>query len=198
MNAVVRPENAALCLVLLVSTGFATFACGPKEGRDEVVGVSDRSRGNAGSKEPEGSPPRDGSTVLPADYRKTFKKMNDARFVSTGHASGRWEVDVYANDLGAGALSSRTREVPVGAIVVEEHFEKTSGGDESTAGSVAGPVMLMEKREKGFAPEHGDWRWVTVGASGHVVADGVVEACAGCHDDAPADGLFPITSSKRP
>ena len=45
---------------------------------------------------------------------------------------------------------------------------------------------------KGFAPEHGDWRYTVVGSAGQLVKDGVVDSCAGCHDDAPTDGLFPI------
>jgi hypothetical protein len=52
--------------------------------------------------------------------------------------------------------------------------------------------MVMEKRAKGYAPEHGDWRWTVVGAGGQLVKDGIVESCVGCHDDAPMDGMFPI------
>jgi hypothetical protein len=110
--------------------------------------------------------------------------VNKDRFVSQGHAAGRWDVDIFANEAGRKALASRSRDVPPGAIVVEEHFERG-------AASTAGPVMVMEKREKGYAPEHGDWRWMVV-AAGRLVKDGVVEQCAGCHDDAPMDGLFPI------
>ncbi|MBX3231894.1 MAG: cytochrome P460 family protein [Labilithrix sp.] len=130
--------------------------------------------------------PVDGAASLPASYRATFAKVNKARFVSTGHASGRWEVDVWANELAQKALAARSREVPVGAIVVQEHFERSS--PERTPG----PVMVMEKRAPGFAKEHGDWRWAVVGSQGQLVQDGVIESCAGCHDDAPMDGLFPI------
>ncbi len=80
----------------------------------------------------------------------------------------------------------------MGAIVVAEHFERSvsaSGGDVAKA-----PViMVMEKKDKGFSKEHGDWRWTVVGSQGQLVQDGVIEPCAGCHDDAPMDGLFPIT-----
>ncbi len=70
-------------------------------------------------------------------------------------------------------------------MLVEEHFEKSGSGG-------PGPVMVMEKRAKGFSPEHGDWRYTVVGSAGQLVKDGVVDSCAGCHDDAPTDGLFPI------
>ena len=122
---------------------------------------------------------------MPADYRTKFAKLNPARFVSSGHAAGRWDVEVYANDPAQKAIAARSRDVPVGAIVVQEHFEKSGAGG-------PGPIMVMEKRAKGYSPEHGDWRYTVVGAGGQLVKDGPVEQCSGCHDDAPMDGLFPI------
>lgn len=134
---------------------------------------------------PDGGAPRDGATALPANYQASFHKVNRARFVSQGHAAGRWEVDVWANDVAKAALEARSRAIPVGAVLVEEHYERAEG-------AARGPIMVMEKRTAGSASDHGDWRWAVVGAGGQLVADGVIEACAGCHDDAPLGGLFPI------
>lgn len=150
-----------------------------------MVGVSDRPSGGATPKQVRDGGPLEGAAALPADYRTKFTKVNKAKLVSTGHASGRWDIDVWANEPAQKALAARSRDVPVGAIVVQEHFEKSGAGG-------AGPIMVMEKRAKGFAPEHGDWRYTVIGASGQLVKDGPVESCAGCHDDAPMDGLFPI------
>jgi hypothetical protein len=52
---------------------------------------------------------------------------------------------------------------------------------------------VLEKRAKGFDPEHGDFRYVIVGKSGALVFDGTTERCWGCHDDAPHgfDHVFP-------
>jgi hypothetical protein len=149
------------------------------------VGTSDRAPGGATPRTSQDGGVLDGSASIPTDYRARFTKLNQSRFVSAGHAPGRWDVDVYANEPAQKALASRSRDVPVGAMVVEEHYEKSGPGS-------AGPVMIMEKRAKGFAPDHGDWRYTVVGASGQLVKDGVVESCAGCHDDAPMDGFFPI------
>jgi hypothetical protein len=149
------------------------------------VGVSDRVSGGSTANRIGDGGLIDGASALPSDYHATFTKVNKARFVSSGHASGRWDVDVYANEPAQRALASRSRDVPVGAIVVQEHFEKSGSGG-------PGPVMVMEKRAKGFSPEHGDWRWTVVGAGGQLVKDGVVDSCVGCHDDAPMDGFFPI------
>lgn len=160
--------------------GCAGRAAGPE------IGTSDRPSGPVGSRKADDAGVRDAAAALPADYKTSFTKLTKSRFVSQGHASGRWDVDVYANDLAQKALASKSKDVPVGAIVVQEHFEKSGP---STA---PGPVMLMEKKAKGFAPDHGDWRYAIIGSNGQLVKDGTIDSCAGCHDDAPADGFFSL------
>ena len=186
MDAVIRRRRLLLrrsWAALALASACAAEACGGPSGA--LVGASDRPAGGAIARSTRDGGAIDGAPALPADYHSNFTKVNKARFVSSGHASGRWEVDVYANEPALRALVTRTREAPVGTIIVEEHFEKSSSGGQ-------GPVMVMEKRAKGFAPEHGDWRYTVVGSAGQLVKDGVVDSCAGCHDDAPTDGLFPI------
>lgn len=174
--------------LLIACAAAALVACGGAGG-GRAVGVSERAPGGSASRDGGAgageAPALSGAELLPPGYRTAFAKVNRARLVSLGHAGGRWEVDVYANEAAAAALAARSRDVPVGAIVVEEHFERADG-------KPPGPVMMMEKREKGYAPRHGDWRFVVVGANGRGVKDGPVESCASCHDDAPMDGLFPI------
>lgn len=189
MDALVRRRRALLIsaasAALIGSTPWLVASCaGARDGHE--VGVSHRSLGGSGARDGGGDAPFvDGAGSLPGAYRTTFAKVNKARFVSQGHASGRWEVDVWANEAAQKALASRSREVPAGAVVVEEHFERTEG-------KPPGPIMVMEKKSAGFSKEHGDWRWAVVGSQGQLVKDGVIEPCAGCHDDAPMDGLFPI------
>lgn len=149
------------------------------------MGVSDRPPGRRNPADGGAATVENGAAALPEDYRAKFTKVNRARMVSLGHATGRWEVDVWANEVAAKAIAERSHAVPVGAIVVEEHFERS-------AERPRGPVMVMEKRSAGFSKEHGDWRFTVVGSQGQLVKDGVIESCAGCHDDAPMDGLFPI------
>ena len=176
------PRRFALLTCALAS--LAGAACGASHS-GLLVGESDRPAGGGNAPGVRDGGAIDGAAALPIDYRTKYTKINKTRFVSNGHASGRWDVDIYANELARAALASRARDVPVGAVIVEEHFEKSSAGG-------AGPVMVMEKRAKGYAPEHGDWRWTVVGAAGQLVKDGIVESCVGCHDDAPMDGLFPL------
>lgn len=182
MDALIRRRR--LLLTIALATTFAAACVRGGGGTGAPVGTSDRAPAGIGTKDIKDAGVVDGAGSLPLGYRTAFAKVNKARFVSQGHAAGRWEVDIYANEAAQKALAARSREVPVGAVVVEEHFEKTD--------KAAGPVMVMEKKEKGFSPEHGDWRWAVVGSQGQLVKDGIVDSCAGCHDDAPMDGLFPV------
>jgi hypothetical protein len=177
VDAIHRRRRALLIGLVVLAAACASRAPGTP------VGTSDRG--------PRGSRPGgadggfiDGSGSLPGPYRSTFTKVR-ARFVSQGHAAGRWEIDVWANEAAAKALAARARTVPVGAIVVAEHYERNEA-------RAAGPVFVMEKRAAGYAPDHGDYRYVVVGSQGQLVGEGVVESCAGCHDDAPMDGFFPL------
>jgi hypothetical protein len=174
--------SARVRLAASIGVAAIVVACGA-QGSRSPVGISDRPAGGSTTKEARDGGMRDAAGALPYDYRASFTKVNKSRFGSQGHAAGRWTVDVFANDVAHKALASRARDVPAGAVVVQEHYEQDGR---------AGPVMLMEKRAKGYAPDHGDWRWVVVGSRGQLVEDGVVESCAGCHDEAPMDGLFPI------
>jgi hypothetical protein len=183
VDTVIRRRRLLLSVAFVLVSACAAAACGAPSGA--VIGVSDRPSGATVARQTRDGGPLDGASALPADYHTAFTKVNKARFVSSGHAAGRWDVDIYANELALRALSTHTREAAVGAMIVEEHFEKSGAGG-------PGPVMVMEKRPKGFSPDHGDWRWTVVGASGQLVKDGVVESCAGCHDDAPGDGVFPV------
>lgn len=178
-----RRRGRLIALFFGVPIAVVVIACAGGSG-GKPVGLSDKGAGGRSATDAGEGGFIDGAGSLPPSYRTSFTKVNKSRFVSRGHAAGRWEVDVWANELGARALLSRAREAPIGAIVVAEHFERNA-----TDSPV---VMVMEKKGSGFAKEHGDWRWAVVGSQGQLVRDGVIEACAGCHDDAPMDGLFPI------
>lgn len=170
---------------LLVATVIAGLAaCGASSAG--LVGASERPPGGSIPPLTRDAGPVQGAASLPENYRTKFAKVNKARMASAGHATGRWDIDIYANETASIALAARAREVPVGAIVVQEHFEKDGA---------RGPIMVMEKRAKGYASDNGDWRWTVVGSSGQLVSDGIVASCAGCHNDAPMDGMFPISDS---
>jgi hypothetical protein len=183
VDPLARSRRPLLIAALALATSGAGAACGAQAG--PLAGASERPPGGAVPRQVQDGGPIEGATALPADYLRRFTKVNQGKLVSAGHASGRWEIEVWANESAQRALAARSRDVPVGAIVVEEHVERSGARGR-------GPVMVMEKRPKGFSPDHGDWRYTVVSARGLLVKDGAIEPCAGCHDDAPMDGLFPI------
>jgi hypothetical protein len=124
---------------------------------------------------------------IPNDFRTSMARVNATRFVSKGHAGGRWEADVYGTPGALATLRVDRGAVPVGTRFIEEQFERGDAG--------AGPLFMMEKKSAGFDSARGDWRYVAVGASGEVAGDGAIESCAGCHGDAPHDHLFRVSDS---
>ncbi len=200
MDTVLRSRRLLLTAFALAASalaGVSAIACAGARGAGTPVGVSTASHGR-GERPDDGG--LDGSrrgAGLPAEFKTKngYTKVNRARFVSSGHAAGRWDVDIYVSTSAKEAYASAAGDVPVGARLVKEHFERAgvAGADASDRpGSPTGPIMMMEKMEKGFDPDHGDWRYVVVSSTGTVVEDGRVESCAGCHDDAPHDHIFRV------
>ncbi len=179
--------RAALFAAVLV----ACAACAPRSDL-RGIGVSTGGAGGATGPESDGGVATTAShaSPIPADFRTWARVNASARFVSLGHAGGRWEADVYADASGASALSrGAAGRAPVGSRFVEEHWERGDAG--------AGPIFMMEKRPAGFDPAHGDWRYVAVGAGGDVAGDGPVPGCVGCHDEAPGDHVFKAAGGRE-
>jgi hypothetical protein len=171
--------SVAASLVL----GAVVAACGGQE--MGPVGISTPSPPPLESAKPAAPPPM--PTAIPRDFRVHFAKLNHARFASQGHLVDRFWVDVYANDAGRALYDGKAASAPVGAMLVKDSFEHKVDGE------TQGPVFVMEKKEKGYDPDHGDWRWMVVTAKGEVAGDGKLQACAACHDDAPRDHVFRAT-----
>jgi len=124
-----------------------------------------------------------------ADYATAYQKLNTEKFVSETH--GNRMVDVYVNDIGAAAYFDADAEVPVGTIIVKPSFAKDGS---------AGPVFVMEKKEAGFSPDHGDWNYElynpTAGNYIGKTPDKKVDFCSGCHDNYDRE-LGGIPDAKR-
>jgi hypothetical protein len=175
-------RGSSLGIVMSVGASCVVAACGPSR-PESPIGVSTARRYSEATPHAE----HDGGVKLPAaipaDFRTAFTKVNRARFVSRGHFYDRFTADVYVNPVGLPSYEARGGAIPVGSVLVKEHFER---------GDAPGPVMLMEKRPPGYDPAHGDWRYVVAGANGQLLIDGPNESCIGCHADAPRDHVFPI------
>lgn len=180
-----RPRPLARLLIGVAAPPalFAAALAACAQGAASPVGVSDHDHGRAVARDGGGdaAAPR---VDLP-DYRATFRKVTDAPIATTGHAPGAWQLEAWANDAGFAALSERT--AAVGAFLVVEQRPIGRPSDPPV-------VMALEKRPAGYAPEHGDVRYVVVDRRGQLVSDGSTEGCWGCHDDAPLDRVFPIAS----
>jgi hypothetical protein len=185
---------SAIAVAASALGGVMAAACAGAPGAGTPVGVSTASHGKGGIGDGGADATRRGAG-LPADFKTSggFTKVNRARFVSNGHNAGRWDVDIFVSASAKDAYASSVIEVPVGARLLKEHFERAVGAE--PAPTAPGPLMMMEKMEKGFDPDHGDWRYVVVNSAGAVVEDGRVESCAGCHDDAPHDHIFRVDAA---
>jgi hypothetical protein len=86
-----------------------------------------------------------------ADW-KTYKQMNSSPVMSKTHG-GRF-VDTWVNEVGAAAYLADEGPIPVGTVVVKTSWEK---GPDDQPSTVPGPIFVMEKKEPGYAPDHGDW-----------------------------------------
>lgn len=170
-------------LLKRVVLGFAltSVACAAKK-PDAMVGTSDPRVGPR----PVDAGVEAGPSVSPelASYKTTMQKLTAARVPSVGHASGRWDIDVWCNESGCDALTKGVAPKE-GAAFAVEHTERA-------ATPIPGPVYFMEKKAPGYAPTHGDFRYVVVGARGGLVFDGPGGMCAECHDEAPRERLFPV------
>ncbi len=137
-----RPPRPRAALVLLVACGGGSApAPGPAAPPTEA---------------PAGAPASEsafGPLEVGADY-ETYRRLTDRMFRSLVHGN-RW-VHVYVNELGADAYLAG-EDVPVGTIVVKTSVQNVDG----QPSDIEGPIFVMEKRAKGYWPEHGDW-WYAI------------------------------------
>jgi hypothetical protein len=82
---------------------------------------------------------------------------------------------VFVNSVGMQRLVGVANgEFPVGTIIVKE---KHDGNDSSTSEL----LTVMVKREKGFAPEIGDWEFLVLDGFAKAVQKSTAETCISCH-----------------
>ena len=167
--------TAALALAVLA-------ACAPPDSLGPV-GLSTPTNRSGGAESADASVATT-TPAIPIDFRKTFKKLSRTRYKSVNHFTA-W-MDVYANDSAASAYAQPSGDISAGALFIAEEFVHT------VAGEARGPVLVMEKRAKGFDPAASDWRYMVIDPSGKVTADGKAERCDQCHADAPRDHIFLI------
>ncbi len=82
---------------------------------------------------------------------------------------------VYISPIAADSLTEQLGFMPDGAIIIKENY---------TPDSVLENITIMYKVD-GFNPEHNDWFWGMVAATGEVRAEGKIQGCQSCHGARP-------------
>jgi hypothetical protein len=127
-----------------------------------------------------------------------WRRYNRAPYLSATHG------DRYINNYANAKANAYGREgagpMPEGAVLAKDSFTVTRQGDVFT-----GPLFLMEKMARGFAPDGRDWRYTMIMPDGSLfgISNGEgserVEFCATCHATAgdAADHLFFVPEDYR-
>lgn len=125
--------------------------------------------------------PGPSSVPLDAAFRTALRLLG-ADKPSLGHAGGRWRATTYANDAGERAWKSPRRAAAAepGALFVAEHV-----GD-----GEKGPVLVMQKRGKGYDDARGGWYYAVLAPDLRPLREGKLADCAGCHGLAKRDHVF--------
>jgi hypothetical protein len=102
---------------------------------------------------------------------------------------------VFVNDAGLPALESGKGTYPVGALIVKQKYADAEGKKTEL-------YTLMQKREPGYDPEHGDWEYAIVNQTAkQVLARGRLESCIACHKAHDKTDYvtraYPITAPKK-
>src|SRR5262249_6537769 len=128
--------------------------------------------------------PDAGATWERATEAASYSRLSPAVFASDGHFAGRWIAEIGGNELAASAFPPTPKSAaPVGAVILERLADQRSGSP--------GPTFAMEKRERGYFPEGGDWKYVVASPAGVLEDAGQLQLCARCHAEAGPDFLFP-------
>jgi len=133
-------------------------------------------------------------TRAPPRERPRFQLVVEAKnwprafapFVSRGHGSGDYTMDVRVTPSSLGAVRDLVLGgvVPRGTAVVALHTRPGS--------ALSGSSYTMQKRPDGA------WDFFVADADDRIVAGGNLPLCAHCHADAPADSLFVPAPSEGP
>jgi hypothetical protein len=109
---------------------------------------------------------------------KPFHVVPAAQFACRSASSvsphdGHW-IHVYVTQTGYETMSSGKGTYPRGTIILKEKFR-------DAAGTQTDLFTGMLKREKGYAPETGDWAFFVLNSKATAVTAHSVQSCVHCH-----------------
>lgn len=162
--------------------------------RSPVVGFALAIGACSGAQPSETQPesPRREATTEPAPLerwdlwseQRSWEPLHPERFVSRGHANGRFSVEVVASPRARDAYTTLVpgTELPVASVIAKRHFRS----DGST-----GPVYAMRKSTKR------EWEFLVLRPDGLIERRGSLPLCRRCHSEAVADSLFGLPRDSR-
>ena len=92
----------------------------------------------------------------------------------------------YLNPAALEALEGKAGSMPTGAIIVKENYTAEGAFD----------LITVMYKVRGYNPDHNDWFWAKVSASGQVQAEGQVVGCQACHG-ARKDNDYVLTADLK-
>jgi len=117
--------------------------------------------------------------IFDRDVRASYAEVRECRYPGEHSALAAFTVwisrDAEPAFRGLWADPPTETRLPPGAVVVKEIYEST----ECTPDAVERWVAM--KKEPGLDPDHADWHWQEVTATGEVSVDGPDPACIDCH-----------------
>lgn len=96
-------------------------------------------------------------------------------------------MTVYGDAAASRAWRAGTT-YPAGAVLVAAHTE--------VVGGAAGPLLVMQKRARGYFPRGEDWSYAYATPAARPLRQGRLDDCASCHALAQRDGVF-VTRTAR-
>ena len=132
---------------------------------------------------------------LAIDFEGTFTRQASRPYRSESHAMGNVYVMPWVNDVGADAYRELSGPMPVGTVLVKEHFPIMDGVPAESRAA----YLVMAKMHTGYDSDHGDWYYAVVDdMAGEVKMQGKIDMCIGCHTQvATTDYLFGVPDSVR-
>jgi hypothetical protein len=116
--------------------------------------------------------------LVPRNFRQAgYSEVRACRAPGEHSALGAFTVWIDNDSRAAfdALWEDREAEMPAGAIVVKEIYAGTSC-DEADA-----LLWVVMRKEAGFDPDNGDWRWQEIDRDRRVTSDGSVATCIECH-----------------
>lgn len=161
-------SNKTTLILILTFTGLILLAwsCGTDSDADEVPDPTGEEVWNQMQQE---------------DYQNTWNLWPGTEELYEGTEPHGMLLTTYLNDIAYEAVMSGNTTLPSGSIITKENYMPDS---------TFSAITTMYKVEN-YNPEHNDWFWLRNNPEGVVDAEGIVNSCQSCHQDAAAtDYIF--------